>query len=295
MGTLRPRLHWRSWQYLLEFVDKRERKRVDSPNMASRPVIMPDPFNGDRDWDEWIDHFEGVATVNDWSDETKLLWLRVRLIGKAQTAFKQLPTESRDTYQHCVGALRRRFEPDSKKELYLAKFQNRHKRIGEDWATFAEQLRTLSNKAYPTLGVEAKEVLALNRYLGEIEDPQISFGVKQTRPKNLDEAVATTLEMESYVKNQPGTKTVRFDEDSSTVIAGVRSTNEAMMQMMSQVMERLEKLEMNQTRSQERHYKRQSTPPSSPVICRRCGGEGHYARGCASRVKYQGNEKPSTP
>ena len=192
-----------------------------------------------------------------------------------------------------MGALRRRFEPDSKKELYLAKFQNRHKRIGEDWATFAEQLRTLSYKAYPTLGVEAKEVLALNRYLGEIEDPQISFGVKQTRPKNLDEAVATTLEMESYVKNQPGTKTVRFDEDSSTVIAGVRSTNEAMMQMMSQVMERLEKLEMNQTRSQERHHKRQSTPPSSPVICRRCGGEGHYARGCASRVKYQGNEKPS--
>ena len=260
--------------------------------MASRPVITPDPFNGDRDWDEWIDHFEGVATVNDWSDETKLLWLRVRLIGKAQTAFKQLPTESRDTYQHCVGALRKRFEPDSKKELYLAKFQNCHKRIGEDWATFAEQLRTLSNKAYPTLGVEAKEVLALNRYLGEIEDPQISFGVKQTRPKNLDEAVATTLEMESYVKNQPGTKTVRFDEDSSTVIAGVRSTNEAMMQMMSQVMERLEKLEMYQTRSQERHYKRQLTPPSSPVICRRCGGEGHYARGCASRVKYQGNEKP---
>ena len=42
------------------------------------------------------------------------------------------------------------------------------------------------------------ECLALNAYLEQIDDTQISFSVKQKGPKTLDEAVSATLEMESY-------------------------------------------------------------------------------------------------
>ena len=44
------------------------------------------------------------------------------MTGRAQMAFKQLSEEFRADYAMCVIALRKRFEPESKKELYLAKF-----------------------------------------------------------------------------------------------------------------------------------------------------------------------------
>ena len=60
----------------------------------------------------------------------------------------------------------------------------------------------LADKAYPDLGDKAKEQIALNHYLGQIEQTQVAFSVKQKRPKTLDEAVSATLEMESYLRTQ---------------------------------------------------------------------------------------------
>ena len=32
--------------------------------MASKPIMLPEPFNGETPWDEWIIHFGNVADVN---------------------------------------------------------------------------------------------------------------------------------------------------------------------------------------------------------------------------------------
>ena len=55
--------------------------------------------------------------------------------------------------------------------------------------------RLLADKSYPE---EARDRLSLNHYLDQIEDTELSFGVQQSNPTNLDEAVATTLQLESY-------------------------------------------------------------------------------------------------
>ncbi len=287
---------------------------------SSRPVITPDSFSGEGSWDDWIDHFESVAAVNEWDDSKKLLWLRVRLTGRAQTAFKQLSTETRASYATCKQGLRERFEPESKKELYLAEFQSRRKRKDEEWPAFAEDLRVLATKAYPDLPAEAKEQLALTHYLGQIENVQVAFSVKQKRPKALDEAVAATLEMESYLHPKPRSAgrvaQVGLDEGVTPVVAGVQaSTQEAIMQMMTQMMQRLEKLETERSpkptqhdaergphthradqrrrgpaRDREGSRQDPATKPRQPVVCLRCGKEGHYARGCAApRSTNQGN------
>ena len=58
---------------------------------------MSDIFNGEAStsWDEWIDHFESVAKVNGWDEATCLLWLEVRMTGKAQNAWKRLTREAK--------------------------------------------------------------------------------------------------------------------------------------------------------------------------------------------------------
>ena len=91
------------------------------------------------------------------------------------------------------------FDPDCKKELYVAELTARRRQTGEDWASFRVALRTLADKAYSDLEEKARERLALNQFLAQIENSQVAFGVKQWRPKNVEEAVAATIELESYL------------------------------------------------------------------------------------------------
>ena len=44
----------------------------------------------------------------------------------------------------------------------------------------------------------ARERLAVNQYLQQLEHLQVAFSVKQKQPAKLDEAVSATLEMEAY-------------------------------------------------------------------------------------------------
>eukprot|EP00731_Ephydatia_muelleri_P002205 Em0001g2205a len=136
------------------------------PTRATRPVVTPDAYTGDSSWTDWADHFEAVAKVNGWDDSIKLNWLPVRLTGKAQTAWKRLSDETKGGFQAAMDALRNRFEPSSKREtLRAAEFCLRKRKNGEQWGDFADQLRCLSDKAFPTLSEDAKEVLTLDRYL----------------------------------------------------------------------------------------------------------------------------------
>ena len=232
------------------------------------------------------------------------------MTGRAQTAYKQLSDTTRAEYEECKKGLQERFEPACKKDLYLAEFQTRRKRREEDWASYADDLRVLADKAFPGLQREAKELLTLTHFLGQIDNPQIAVGVKQQRPKKLDAAVTAVLEMESYLL--PRTKTGRVmqvekDESSPSLVAGVQTKQDAMMEMLTQVMQRLDRLEKDRnaretppTNERESTGKRDKEAPSrsgerrqqprSPIICRRCHKEGHFARGCAEpRPSHQGN------
>jgi hypothetical protein len=117
----------------------------------AKPVILPETFTGDATWDEWIVHFNNCAAVNNWDDAAKLAFLKVRLTGRAQQSFLRLPADRRDTFAHAVTALTERFEPPTKRDLYVAELFSRKQKHTESWADYAEDLRRLSSKAYPDL------------------------------------------------------------------------------------------------------------------------------------------------
>ena len=77
--------------------------------------------------------------------------------------------------------------------------QRRLKRAGESWVDYGDAISSLVDKAYPDFEREAKDVLALNKFLGELKDPQIALAVKQLRPTTVAEAVQATVEFESFL------------------------------------------------------------------------------------------------
>ena len=50
------RYNWRSWQDNF------------AAAMASKPVILPEPFDGESSWEDWQLHFQNVAALNQWTD-----------------------------------------------------------------------------------------------------------------------------------------------------------------------------------------------------------------------------------
>ena len=129
--------------------------------MASRPAVLPETYSGECSFTEWIDHFDSVAEVNAWDDAAKSHWIRVRLVSRAQTAFKRLDADTRANYAAAKAALKARFEPASKSALYEAEFQTRRKQPSEDWASFGEDVKALADKAFPELEEAARERLAV--------------------------------------------------------------------------------------------------------------------------------------
>ena len=70
-----------------------------------RPLVLPESFNGETDYCDWIDHFENVTTLNARDERAKLHWLKVQLIGRAQNALKRIVEATRRSYSDTLSEL----------------------------------------------------------------------------------------------------------------------------------------------------------------------------------------------
>ena len=169
----------------------------------------------------------------------------------------------------------------------IAEFQVRCKKRTEMWADYGEDLMILMDKAYPTLDGDARQQLVLQRYLSQLQDKQVAFGIKQRKPKktqDVEAAVAVTLQLESYLVSHstPGAVApVQVPVDC----AGQKS----LMDMMSQLMARMEKLEAKNFKQEVEVGDRVNWPAKPDT------GDAsfNFARGCAQPPKkkspHQGN------
>ena len=141
--------------------------------MAERPVVLPEPFNGEPEssWGDWSTHFDNVADVNEWSAEQKLKWLKVRLTRRAQREFQSLPETTRASFESAWAALKKRFEPETHNARYLALFQTR------------PAVPRGQGVSRPAAGGSR---MAGFKCLQQLSHPHITFSVKQRRPMTLE-------------------------------------------------------------------------------------------------------------
>lgn len=178
------------------------------------------------------------------------------------------------------------------------------KKKTEGWADLAEELRVLVDRAYPTLQAKGREQLALNHFLGQLENPQVAFSVKQKHPKTLEEAVTATLEMESYLgPKAAGTAgiagVITEDSGEDMPVAAVAGTELITRQLLT----RMDRIKREVATSQIKEPTLQQSgdggsPPGGkhaksgqqPLVCWNCGKKGHISRECRTRrTQPQGN------
>ena len=63
---------------------------ADGRAVIKRPVVMPELFTGEEEWEEWMSVFEACAEVNGWDDPTKCKFMLVRFHGQARKVIHDL-------------------------------------------------------------------------------------------------------------------------------------------------------------------------------------------------------------
>jgi len=218
------------------------------------------------------------------------------MTGRAQSAWRRLTPEVKAQYETAKAALQKRFVPESKKELHAVEFQTRKRRHGELWEELGDSLCLLADKAFPELENKAREQLSLDRYLSMLEKPEIALAVRQKRPKSIDEAFSYTLEIETYVSALQAGHHVSSAQESDpdveekAAINTAQAKQDAILKMLRTLTTRLDCLEMKSELKElsEGRPRRagggqdRKEANCYPIVCRKCGKEGHFTRGCAA-------------
>jgi len=215
----------------------------------------------------------------------------VSLKKAAHVAYNCFDHETQNSYLTVKAALRERFEPQSKRELYRVEFENCSRKEGDTWSDFADELMLLACRAFPGLQNESQEVLALNKYFSNLQDPRVYLAVRQRSPGTLREAVDATLEVESYLLTLPDSKSGCNDRFLNVTSAG--STTVDLEEEIHRLSKRVKQLESD-FKSMEVYEATpfQRTRVAKHVTCYNCGGVGHYAKGCALQTQSSVSAAP---
>ena len=159
--------------------------------------LKPATFDGTVSWTDYKAHFDACAEINGWTDKEKRLYLAVSLRGQAQGVFGNLSTRTHD-YSELSKALQERFAPPNQTELYRVQLRERRQKASESLSELGQDIRRLTNLAYPTAPADLRETLSKEQFIDALVSSDMRIRVKQARPVDLNDAIRHAVELEAY-------------------------------------------------------------------------------------------------
>ena len=114
-------------------------------------------------FDEWLERLEMVATMCGWNEQAKLVNLITRLRGQAYSFYRSCPHQQRSNYRSLAAALSKRFTPVFLQSVQSSRFHERKQQAAESVDTYAQELKKLFYRAYPTAQQGSTEAEAMGR------------------------------------------------------------------------------------------------------------------------------------
>ncbi len=263
----------------------------------NRPVIKPDRYDGKTSWPSYLKHFELCADLNGWSNVDKFQFLAVLLSGSAQQVLSTMPKEATGDYTKLVGALKARFDPKEKQELYRAQLRNRRQAPSENLVEMAEEIRRLVDKVYADLPAESRDRMGRDHFLDALAEGDIRIRVIQMRTSTLDGAVAAAVELETLQKAEKERRcgdlkkvNVRQISTGGTAEGNPIPEQAGLQMQMTKMTEQLGKLQ-NQINRQRPGGNR--GPNDRGPRCYQCKEHGHIKPNCPLLRKKE-DSQPAT-
>ena len=289
-----------------------KKKIVEEPWTIAmeRPVVMPETYDGTGDWPTYLQYFENCGELNGWDAARQAQVLGVRLRGAAQAFHATLAQPTRQAWDLVTAALTGRFVQPQQTTLHKSAFKNRRRRSEEQLPEFADDLRRLATRAYPTAAEELRDELARDQFIEGLGHSAMQMKLKEANLATLDLVLAQALHLETLWAGT--SSTARMGPETATaVVVGAVSKSQGTQDPIaspaaSGLAERVTKLEsvaadlatataqLQKTLSEfslrtagapppSRRFQPQYRPTWRPRTCFACGEEGHFAANCPHR------------
>lgn len=224
------------------------------PNAAVPCIVnaprTPNPFHGDafEDVEDWLDHFDRVATFNDWDDRRKLKNVYFSLLDAARVWYENHEA-SFTSWQEFYRLLRDAFSTPERKERAEQALSSRFQMPNETVAMFVEDMTRLFRRADPLMP-EDKKVRMLMRGVKE----QLFAGLVRNPPTTVSQFVREATVMERMLRQRLSQYERQTTMTAACSLVPARDDRESLTELIRQVVR--EELQ--------RHYG--SAPPSAAAL-----------------------------
>ena len=283
------------------------------PAKHSTVKMKPDAYDGSEDFDDYEEHFSGIAILNGWDYRIKSLMLSSMLRGSARSFYLTLPGHIRSDYFQLVDQLKGRFGGMAKHpQFWVSQFNSRNRKTGESAAKFADAIYLLARRAYPAGMTDFNlQQVALQQFYKSL-DPEMKWKCIEKGCTELRQAVEVVEMYETFMGNHATKKSIRE----------VNATNDLLLN----IVDRIDQLQAEQERNMiklsncnateqinpahnpnqsdkthgqtptrnyhnQRNYQQYSQPPSQYRRCFGCGNKFHVLRECPHFLKFQEQDK----
>jgi hypothetical protein len=161
---------------------------IQAPTYVAYGKPKPYTARKDEDFEIFLSRMEDYFQLSKTKKSDKLVSLLLNLDGDARKAADILQVRSMK-YKKACKALKKHFGPKETASEWLLLFDSRRQHEHEPIPQFAQQLRILASKAYPTFSAQAQERLTLDRFIRNLANPQTARRLLLKQPKDLAEAV----------------------------------------------------------------------------------------------------------
>lgn len=267
-------------------VTRRRQKKTE--HEAVRSGVKTDKYDGSTSWVDFKSHFEICATLNKWSVAEMGMHLAVSLRGQAQGVLGNLPEGEKCNYRLLCKALEERFLPTNQTELYRAQLRERRQKATETLPELGQEIRRLTNLAYPTAPVEVRETLAKEQFIDALRDRDMRLRVKQARPADLNDAVRHAVELDAFqaadqrMHESPTYARSTHNEDEK--LDPISILTKAVVDLKEEI--KVLKDEKRHTESLQSVQRRSGQKPK--VVCHFCKKQGHVKANCFKYLKSLG-------
>lgn len=248
----------------------------DGAAPCDRPHVKTPKYSGKADWEAFHAQFELLARAAAWSEENKALQLAMCLTDEALSCLLQLSPAEREDYGALVGALQRRFGQCNQPGVLRAELTNRQRQPGEPLRMLANDIETLSRKAYAHMPAVVQNELARDQFIRALLPKELRVQTQLAHPRSLQEALELAAEREavgaaagSY--NEPIARAVVHDSPSQEKPIWAAELTELIRAVSLQTAQN------------------NPNPRRTPPVCWTCGLQGHISRRCPKRAGDSGN------
>jgi hypothetical protein len=218
------------------------------PVSQNRRYLKPPTFNGTENFETFYARFVNCATFNRWSHAEQLAHLRNSLAGEAGQVLWDSGAGITGSLSQLTRLLKDRFGGAAQSDKYRMELRSRIRQPSETLTDLHRDIKKLIALGYPELDPEAREVIAVDRFVDSLADPNLALKIRERMPATLDEALKDALRQEVWMRDA---SRVRADEPKAK---SVRATSEDLLETLNKKLDELQQQVDQVSRRQNRPH-----------------------------------------